>query len=88
MTDTMTDTQQRIISWIVDRQADVKGEKVEVSSDTDLLTSGLLDSLDFMHLMTFLENEYNVEIPIDLLAPDNFSTPEVAGKLVDGIVNQ
>jgi len=78
-------TQDRIITWVTEQQAE-KGNIVEVTPETDLLASGLLDSLDFLHLMTFIEEELNVDVPVEQLSPDNFSTPAIAGALVDSIL--
>jgi len=78
--------EDRIIGWLCERQAGFKG--IEVRPDTDLLESGLLDSLDFLHLVTFIEEQYQLEIPVELLTADNFSTPKIVGELVERIAGQ
>jgi acyl carrier protein len=48
---------------------------VEVSSmDTDLLETGVLDSLAFVELLAFLEKEFQIKVELDDLEVDNFRT--------------
>ena len=42
------------------------------SFDTDLMESGLLDSLTLVELMTGLEEEFGVQISFDEIELDNF----------------
>lgn len=75
----------RIINWLESREAEKSDAAVKITVDTDLLERGMLDSLDFLQLLTFLEDEFDLEIPVDLLTPENFATPKVAGALVEKI---
>lgn len=50
-------------------------EKVNLgvpSVDTDLLDSGLLDSLAFVDLLVHLEREFGIKISLEDLETDNF----------------
>jgi D-alanine--poly(phosphoribitol) ligase subunit 2 len=50
---------------------------VEVpSSDTDLIETGLLDSLALVELLFALEREFGVAIPLEQLEIDAFRTAE------------
>jgi acyl carrier protein len=40
--------------------------------DTDLITSGLLDSLGLVTLIVEIENEFQLELPLDDLDVDRF----------------
>ena len=42
------------------------------STDTDLLESGILDSMTFVDLLVCLEKEFNQTISLDRLEIDNF----------------
>lgn len=43
--------------------------------DTDSLTdTGVIDSIILLQLVDFLENKYKVEIPLEMLTPENFDT--------------
>jgi acyl carrier protein len=46
--------------------------------DSDLFEGGYVDSVGFAELLGFLEEEFGVEIPDDLLVSDEFAT-------IDGI---
>jgi acyl carrier protein len=43
--------------------------------DTDSLTeTGVIDSIILLQLVDFLENKYKIEIPVEMLTPENFDT--------------
>jgi len=46
------------------------------SVDTDLMESGLLDSLTLVELMTSLEEEFNIRISFEEIEIDNFRSIE------------
>jgi len=78
--------EQPIINWIKERRAGIE-DPLDIKNDTDLLASGLIDSLDFLGLVTFIEESFALTVPIDSLIPDNFSTPANVAKLISQIQN-
>jgi acyl carrier protein len=51
---------------------------VSVSEDSELIKSGILDSLSIIALVTALEDEFGIEIADDAVTAKNFSTvPEI-----------
>lgn len=46
----------------------------EVANDFQLVESGVLDSLAIFNLIVFLEKEFRIEIQVDELSIDNFSS--------------
>lgn len=51
--------------------------QVEVPShDTDLIETGLIDSLGFVELLLHLEEEYGVRVSLDEVELDSFRTVE------------
>jgi acyl carrier protein len=44
------------------------------SEDTDLIESGLMDSLLLVEFLTHLEEQMGVSVPIEELEPDDFRT--------------
>ena len=56
---------------------DVLGVEVP-SHDTDLLDSGLLDSLALVSLLAEIEREFAIELPLEDLDVDQFRTVERA----------
>jgi acyl carrier protein len=55
----------------------------ELNSKTDLIKHNLLDSMEFLELVSFLEKKYNIELDPDSLTPDNFKTPNDIAKMVE-----
>lgn len=46
-----------------------------LAEDTDLITSGVIDSLSLIQLVTYLEKYTGIEIEDADVNPDNFQTP-------------
>lgn len=46
----------------------------QLNTESDLLASGVIDSLSVMDLVIFLESQYSVELTPADLRPDNFRT--------------
>ena len=46
----------------------------EISDETELVDSGIIDSSGIIELLLFLEDEYAIAIPDEMLTPDNFCT--------------
>ena len=62
------------------------GLKINVPShDTDLLATGLLDSLGFVDLLLELERRFGVRVALDRLEPDDFRS---VGTIADFIAAQ
>jgi acyl carrier protein len=47
---------------------------LQISPDTELLGSGLLDSFDFLDLIVHIETKIAAKIDLSLADPDQFST--------------
>jgi acyl carrier protein len=61
-------------------------EELKVSEPTDdlaLIDGGILDSLGIFQTVTFLEDEFDIQIDDDELIPDNFATIGSIAALVD-----
>ena len=50
----------------------IQDDQVKVHSDTDLLTSGLLNSMALVRLVSAIESKYNFKIPPTDLVIENF----------------
>jgi acyl carrier protein len=50
--------------------------------DTDLFDNGYVDSVGLAELIGFLEDEFGVEIPDELLVSDQFTTIEGISQVV------
>ena len=53
-----------------------------VTADTDLLDAGVLDSIEILNLISYIEEVFNIAVPVDEFVPDNFRTPGAIAALV------
>jgi len=76
---------EKIIDWVRSGK-DELNQEIEITGDTELLRSGLIDSLDLLQLVAYIEEEFDLKLPPEALTPDNFSTPESVSTLVGQIL--
>ena len=67
----MDSNQAIIIKYIQENLLGGKGE-IELSSEDDLLGSGLLDSMGVMRLVGFVEDTFHIKIPPEDIVIENF----------------
>lgn len=61
--------EEKIKNYIVN----VSKEKgININHDTDLFSTGVLDSLGFIMLLTFLQDEFGIEFTEESMQADNF----------------
>jgi acyl carrier protein len=77
----MDEHTQTIIGWINENCFNNK-PSMEVTAETSLLSTNILDSLDFLGLVEFLQQKYGVEIDEEDMSPDNFESPSSVANLV------
>ncbi len=49
-------------------------EKISLQENDSLTETGVIDSIILIQLVDFLENKYKIEIPMEMLTPENFDT--------------
>jgi acyl carrier protein len=49
-------------------------EKKAVGEHESLTESGVIDSIGLLQLIDYLETRYKIEIPMDIITPENFDT--------------
>ena len=49
-------------------------EKISLKENDSLTGTGVIDSIILLQLVDFLESKYNIEIPVEMLTPENFDT--------------
>jgi acyl carrier protein len=49
-------------------------EKISLKENDSLTKTGVIDSIILLQLVEFIESEYKIEIPVEMLTPDNFDT--------------
>jgi len=61
---------------------------MQITLDTPLLESGLLDSMGLLELVSFLEERFSVALPLEEFIPENFQTPcTILGMLDRALAN-
>lgn len=51
-------------------------KKVKKDLTINLIEEGYLDSMRIVELLTEMEDEFDIEIPLDTFIPENFNTAE------------
>ena len=63
-------------------------DDVAVEIDTRLFDTGLVDSMNLVRLLAFLEDKFGIEIPVAMVNDQNFATVASIAALVDSIAAQ
>ena len=56
---------------------------IDFETETALIDDGLLDSLDFVAVVTELMEAFDVELGVDDLTPENFNSVEAIEELIE-----
>jgi len=51
-------------------------EKISLQENDSLSETGIIDSITLLQLIDFLEEKYNIQIPVEMITPENFDTLE------------
>ncbi len=60
----------------------------DIDGDTELLDSGIIDSFDTVSLILELNEEFEIEIGVEEILPENFETPEKILSLVEEFLGE
>jgi len=70
---------ETILEYVIEEYAE---EDDEVTFDTALISSGLVDSFSMVSLKVFLEKKYDIKLPDDEATPEAFDTVNSIVELV------
>lgn len=56
---------------------------IDFTASDHLIDDGIIDSLDLVTLVTVLMDEYDVEISVDDLVPENFNSVQAIYDLIE-----
>jgi acyl carrier protein len=77
------DTKAIVRDFIVNKLADSAGANGGGLGDSDsLLETGVLDSFGMMHLLSFLEERFQMRLDGQELMPENFDTIDAISQLI------
>lgn len=80
----MSDNTTVILDWVTKNCLKDKPGLV-LKPDTSFLANNILDSLSFLHLVTFLEQQFGIKVDEDDMSPDNFESAVTVSALVDSL---
>jgi len=81
----MDPEKQMIIDYVKKEFLDEDSD-VEVTENTPLISSGIVDSFSMVSLKTFLEKKYKISIPDDKATPEAFDSVNKIMDLLKGFV--
>lgn len=61
---------------------------VDFENETALIDDGILDSFDIVSIVSDLMEEFEIEISIDDMIPENFNSVSAISSLVDRILDE
>jgi acyl carrier protein len=71
---------QTILAWL--KEAAAKLGDVDIAANSELIEQGVLDSLEILRLVSFLEERFHLAVPVDEFVPENFRTPATITAMV------
>jgi acyl carrier protein/D-alanine--poly(phosphoribitol) ligase subunit 2 len=68
----MEEMKDEILEYVIDEY--IEDEDDEITYDTPLISSGIVDSFSMVSLKRFLEAKYQISIPDEKASPEAFDT--------------
>lgn len=72
---------QALLDWLQNRPTNLSPEPIGM--ETPLIDGGIIDSLGLLELVSFLEERFGLELPLDDFIPENFRTPAAILAMLD-----
>ena len=82
MPETETKTVLAIVTEWVRSSAQARFPTVEVDTQTNIIETGLLDSVEILYLVGFLEERFGIAVPVEEFVPENFASAIAIADLV------
>ncbi len=83
----MNDVEQFVIDYLRSRTAN-RTASGSLNTETRLMETGMLDSLELMSLLNHVEQAYGFSVPDDEFVPENFETPRTIASMIQRIRSQ
>ena len=68
----MNETSKDIMDFL--KRQGFLDKKTTLKENDSLSETGLIDSITLLELIDFLEEKYNIQIPLEMITPENFDT--------------
>jgi acyl carrier protein len=78
----MENTIEILKQFLVDEKMVSSSEAVDLAENVSLLETGVIDSLNLMRLVLFIEKRFQIKVSDDDLIPENFETLNSMLKLI------
>lgn len=76
--------ENKIITYIIDELHD-GNTTIEIAPSDDLLGTGLIESMDMMRLIQFIETEYSIKVEPQDMTIENFMTVEAMVQYINRV---
>lgn len=63
-------------------------DTIDYEKERGLLTNGVMDSVELVELVTKLEEEYGIEIPLEEISPENFDSADAILRMTERLRKQ
>jgi len=77
----MADTAEIILDWF--RRTAGHIPQTDITGDTELIEQGILDWLQVLNLVCFMEEQFAVILPVEEFVPENFRTATAIAALIE-----
>jgi acyl carrier protein len=77
----MADTAEIILDWLRKTAAHIP--HTDITGDTELIEQGILDSLQILNLVCFMEEQFAVILPVEEFVPENFRTAAAVAAMIE-----
>ena len=65
---------ETVRGWVENKSREIDNVMVEITPETDLFVTGLLDSLAFIELVVFIEEQSGLRVVLMDIDPEEFTT--------------
>ena len=62
--------------------------EIDFSAHHDLLDDGILDSIDIVTLVGEIDEVYGIQVPLEEITPENFSSVEAIYQMIERLRGQ